>query len=141
MRVWEIITSVSTLVLAVIAGVTARSWLTTLKYNRTDECISASRDVRHTVNRCLSLCERGSKGQKWAAYDQAWESWRRLDRSVAVLHRYRSQLDVQAAEKIPNVLFRLRDICESWPVGADAKDSVVNDIAKLTRDIERTAGN
>jgi hypothetical protein len=145
MTVWEIIaaviTAVSTLALAVIAGVTAKSWHTALRYNRIDECISASRDVRHAVNRCLALCERGTDGQKWAAYDQVWESWRRLDKAVAILRRYPpSQPNAQAVEEIPNVLFRLRDICESWPLKAgEAKDAVVVEIKKFTEDIEKTA--
>jgi len=132
----ESASAVFTLLTAMIAFYAARSWRQTLKNDRIDEGISAARDLRGAVNRCRSLITVHVRDQIWPAYRQTWESWRRLDKALAVLRRYDTKLDVHMSDKISQVLFRLEQMCRE--AVTEELEAIGSDISFMTNEIENT---
>ena len=120
------VTAVGTMALAVVTVIAVRvarkalgDWRSTLKNERADECTGAARDLRNFVYRCIDMKTSGQpQGSVWKAYDEAWTSWRILDRSYVILSRYDSRLDMRIPDTLSGELFTLEALCNTTTLSA-----------------------
>jgi hypothetical protein len=119
----------------VAAGVAiwvGHSWRRTLRNKSVDECLASIYDVIDLVDRCFSIPVK-HEGDRWRAYDEAWNSWRKANGMWAVVRRYSSHLPQHHLNGLADILLSARPLLENGLENDNAKVTEMRNQARAFR--------